>query len=536
MRRVLLPALSFLLMGMSSVTAVDVVGLAKSIDQEIGRQLSDEGVAPAPLATDHSFLRRVTLDLAGRVPTTAEVHDFIESRDGDKRRRTVERLLESPDYAFHARNEIDTLLLRRLEHNDKWREYLLEATTENRAWDQLFREIMVPEDSEGEDTRPVAFLSKRLNNIDSITNDSSIAWFGVNVGCAKCHDHPLVYDWTQAHYYGMASFFKRTFRTRKGMLSERFDGQMKYTTTGGEQHDAEFMFLTGTKVDEPESAIDDAKMKELREAIQKSEKDDKAEPPPKPDFRPRTKFVEMALGDKEKRFFAKNLVNRVWARLMGRGIVHPLDQMHSENPPSHPRLLETLAEDFVAHGYDTKRLIHAIVLSDTYGRSSICEGETPNPELFAIALPRPLSPHQLSISCRIATANPKEMLGLLEEDWAKRRTELERQSEGHARKFEIPEDGFQVSVSEALWFSNNASFQNDFLKNQSQKLVGYLQGFDSDVTVALRACEATLSRPPEGDELSAMTRFIADRSDRRDEAIQQVVWALMNSPEFRFNH
>ncbi|MCG8651143.1 MAG: DUF1553 domain-containing protein, partial [Pirellulales bacterium] len=280
------------------------------------------------------------------------------------------------------------------------------------------------------------------------------------------------------------------------------------------------------------------KLKEVREAIKESERNDKAEPPPRPDFRPRTKLVDLALADDRQQFFAKNLVNRVWARLLGRGLVHPLDQMHSENPPSHPELINELSQDVMRSGYDVKRLIHAIVLSETYARqpAGLSESRTP-PELFAAALPRPLTPHQLSLSCAVATASPRELPGTTDlETWQPKRAELEKRSEGHARRFAIPADGFQVSVEEALWFSNNPSAANDFLNGSRQKLVGYLKEFDSAAEVSYRVCRSILSRPPDAQQHALITEYIETRADRREEAIRQVVWALLSSSEFRFNH
>ncbi|MCG8652828.1 MAG: DUF1549 domain-containing protein, partial [Pirellulales bacterium] len=155
----------------SVLEAADVAALAKQIDQRIHQRHVQEGITPRPLVSDHQFIRRVTLDLAGRVPTIAELDAFVESTDHGKRAKLIQRLIDSPDFAFHQRNEMDILLLRRLEHNDSWREYLLEATKANRSWEQMFREIMLPEDHCPDDPRPVAFLKKRINNIDSLTND-----------------------------------------------------------------------------------------------------------------------------------------------------------------------------------------------------------------------------------------------------------------------------------------------------------------------------------------------------------------------------
>ena len=129
------------------------------------------------------------------------------------------------------------------------------------------------------------------------------------------------------------------------------------------------------------------------------------------------------------------------------------------------------------------------------------------------------------------------MLGLVDlPTWQTQRGELEKQSEGYARQFEIPSSDFQVPITEALWFSNNPSVENDLLGDGRDKLVGYLKQFDSDAEVSIRACRIVLSRPPNADEHSMLTEYLGARADRRPQAIGQLVWALMSSPEFRFNH
>ena len=241
-------ALSVLLNAAARTEASDPQTLADRIDHHINERLRAEGVSPAAIVADETFLRRVTLDLAGRIPTTTERTNFLSQKEDEansqvRRRGLVEKLIHSPDYAYHTRNQLDILLLLRSEHNATWREYLLEATNENRGWDQMFREIFQPEDTLSGDVRPVSYLKKQLNDLDALTNGASVKWLGVNIACAKCHDHPLVDDWTQDHYYGMTSFFKRTFRTKKGFLSERFEGLPKYTDIYGDEQQPGLMFL-----------------------------------------------------------------------------------------------------------------------------------------------------------------------------------------------------------------------------------------------------------------------------------------------------
>ncbi|MEM8666137.1 MAG: DUF1553 domain-containing protein [Planctomycetota bacterium] len=531
MVRQLLSVFASLLLALTA-SATSPQELAREIDRLIDANCPKE--LQADLINESAFIRRVTLDLAGRIPTASELMAFRDSDSLTKREDVIERLIESVDFTFHHRNELDTLLLRRLEHNDKWRGFLLEATQENRSWDHLFRQIMVPED--GEDTRPAAFLRKRLRDLDSTTNDSSIIWFGVNIGCAKCHDHPLVEDWTQEHYYGLASFFKRTYQTRAGSVGERFDGSINYTTVYGESLKSKFMFLTGTTLPEPDLKLAENELKEIAAAIKKVEREDKAPAAPRPEFRPRSQLVEAALSDTEQDFFARNIANRLWARMFGRGLIHPLDQGHSENPPSHPDLLDVLARDLRDHGFDMRRTLQAMALSNTYARGA--HAVDPPPEkLFASSLPRPLSPHQYSLSLLIASSDPNKTLGLESDlDWDRHREELERRSESVARQLEIPEDGFQVSVTETLWFSNHPQIQSDYLQPRKDRLVGFLTSLESDEDIVRTAMRSVLSRDPSSEELEAMTSYLQDRTDRRDDAIGQIVWAMFSSPEFRFNH
>lgn len=511
----------------------------QAIDLAVDGRLAETGVAAVPVVDDAQFLRRVTLDLAGRNPTRRERADFLVNPEPDKRAAAVDRLLAAPDFAYHQRNELDLLLLARLEDNGEWREYLLQAARENRGWDRLFREILLPERERPGEKGPAAFLRERVRELDDVTNDTAALLFGVNVSCAKCHDHPLVADWLQDHYFGMASFFKRTYRTRKGMLAERFEGDLKFTTVDGEEKPAALMFLTGATVTDPGGPPSDEERKRLEEAIEKAEKEEDAPDPPLPEFSPRMEFVRLALEGGEQSFLARNIVNRTWARLLGRGLVHPLDQMHSENPPSHPDLLDWLARDFVAHGYDLKRLVRGIVLSKAYARDSVWTSETdpPAPELFARAEPRPLTPRQFGAALAVATSNPEQWPGLDKpEDWAGRREQLENQASGFARLVEIPEDNFQVSVDEALLFSNGGQIMNDYLRDGDDRLVGALIRMEQTDALVTTAFECTLSREPTDEERTAFATYLDERSDRRAAAIQQLVWALVTSPEFRFNH
>src|SRR5262249_5342921 len=216
--------------------------------------------------------------------------------------------------------------------------------------------------------------------------------------------------WKQDHFYGMKAFLNRTFLNGNGnaaLLAEHGYGSLRYKTTEGLERPARMMFLTGRKVDSPEAGREPSKdeQKQEKEQLRRAQKE--KIPPPPPKFSARAKLVELALQPGERYFFARAIVNRIWHRLFGRGLVMPLDQMHSANPPSHPELLAWLARDTIDHGYDLRRLIRGLVQSRSYSRTSRWEGEEPpRPSLFAVAVVRPLTPTQLACSLRLATADP----------------------------------------------------------------------------------------------------------------------------------
>ena len=516
----------------------DTSPLSASINEAVAANLDAVGITPAPGIDDAHFLRRVTLDLAGRIPTPAEQAAFHSDPSPNKRADLIDRLIASPDFSFHLRNETNRHLLGSQSGPDAWNNYLLAAARENRPWDRLFREIILPEREDSADSGAGEFLRQRAKDLDDLTNDVAVLLFGVNVSCAKCHDHPLVDDWQQDHYFGLASFFQRTYPTQRGLVAEKFDGRLKFTTTDGEEKQAAFLFLSGAAVDEPAFEWTDEDRKSTEEAVAKAEKEAEAPPPPLPEFSPRAELVRLALEQGPDGFLARSYVNRAWARLIGHGLVHPLDQMHSENPASHPELLAALAQDFVEHGYDSQRLIRAIVLSDVYARDSRwTDGERPSQELFAVANVRPLTPRQIALSLDVATLAPSSISTAPDaEGWPAQREQLESRSAGIAGRLELPGEGFQVSVDEALLFSNGNSIADQYLKNAEDRLVGALSQIADPAEAATAAFNSVLSRAPDDDERAAVAQYLEQRRDRPADGIQQVIWALLASPEFRFNH
>jgi hypothetical protein len=536
--RLILTSTATLLVSTAMAAAGDApadMPIERIIDQHVDARLKAEGVTAAPQADDANFIRRLTLDLVGRIPTVFETQSYVASTEPDKRSKLVDRLMASPGFVRHQATELDVLLMQGTRRGTL-REYFLSAVAENRPWDQIFRELLLADEKDPKRKGVSEFVRQRLRDPDKLTTEVSTLFFGVNISCAKCHDHPKVPDWKQDHFYGMKSFFNRTF-DNGGFVAEREYGLVKFMTTAGKERQAKLMFLTGAVVDAPgmrePSSEEQKKDKERFESYKKR----KTAPPP-PKWSARAQLVELALRPAQRDFFARSIVNRLWYRLFGYGLVMPVDQMHSENPPSHPELLAYLARDLVEHRYDLRRLIRGLVLSRAYSRSSRWEqGEAPAPQLFAVARVRPLTPMQLAVSLRLASTNPDSLANSRKpEELAKRIAGLEDGARSFADLFEQPGENFQVGVGEALLFSNNERIRGEFLADGTDHLVSRLTRLSDPRQRIDLAVRTVLSRPPSEEESQALGAYLTQRESRPAEACRQMVWALLTSAEFRFNY
>jgi hypothetical protein len=543
--RLLRPALAFaplLLLNTPTIRAADLCAadrpISEVVDHYLDEALRKEQTKPALAADDATLVRRLTLDLAGRIPTAAEARDFVKSTDPDKKTRLIDRLMASPGFVRHQAAELDTMLM--AGNKGSLREYLVRAVGENRAWDKIFRELMLPDQTDTTRKAAAEYLRGRVKDVDRLTAEVSSTFFGVNISCAQCHDHPLVDDWKQDHFYGMKAFLDRTFisgRGDAGFLGEHSYGTVKFKTTEGIERQARLMFLTGRKIDEPEAkgSLEDENKKE-KERLQRAQKE--KVPPPPPAFSARAKLVEVALRPGDRDFFARAIVNRVWYRLFGRGLVMPLDQMHSANPPSHPDLLAWLARDTIDHGYDLRRLIRGLVLSRAYARDTRWEGEEPpRQSLFAVAVVRPLTPMQLACSLRLATTDPGSLKADMKpEELEKKITAQDDGARSLARDLSSSGVDSQIGVAEALLFSNGKRILQDLLSDGDGRLVWRLKRTAAPAEQIDLAVRNVLSRPPDDEDRRILTEFLAMRTDRPEDACRQLLWALLTAAEFRFNH
>lgn len=338
--------------------------LAPRIDQliEAGQ------VGPmAPLASDADFLRRIYLDLIGDLPSSAEARAFLNDAAPNKRELLVDRLLASPRYPIHMADVFDVLLMERRPdaHVTKveWQKYLQAAFVVNKPYDQLAREIL---SADGVDPalRPAAkFVMDRAAEPNLLARDTSRIFFGMDLQCAQCHDHPLVDHYLQTDYHGMYAFFQRTTlfadaAQKKSFLAETSSGDASYKSVfTGDAGQTRPRLPGENELDEPRFRQGEdytvAPAANVRHV---------------PKYSRRAKLAELATNG-SNRAFNVNITNRLWAMMMGRGLVHPVDLHHPANPPSHPAVLDLITNEFVAMKYDMRWLIRELALTKTYQRA-----------------------------------------------------------------------------------------------------------------------------------------------------------------------
>ncbi len=488
--------------------------IAAEIDSRLQAHWQRRQLQPAPLGSDSEFIRRLALDLLGRAPTHAEWKAFVADTAADKRPRLVERWLAAPEFPLHWGAVLDGIVQDRYAGEGEFLEFMRQSRRDHVGWDDTFRRILLGPWESDRDRRAAGFLRKRIRNLDELTNDTAKVFFGVNVGCAKCHDHPLVPDWKQHHYYGMQAFLSRTYEDKKlKQLAEKNSGEVQFVDVAGKSHTAQFMFLSGEVAD-----IGTAKTS----AAGDQEK-----------FSPREALVHLAL--EQKSFFSQAAVNYVWANLLGRGLVEPLDQLHSGNSEAVPGLLAWLADDFAAHDYNLDRLIAGMVLSSAYQRSSVWNSTEPPPaaEHFALANVRPLTPRQFMVSLLLATGDESFASQLS----PAAREQAYRALESQAAKFTPSLDAagptYQASVSEALFMTNHADVYATTAPRDGNLAARMLALNEPEAMVKL-AVETILSRAPRPEELGRLTSFLK-ASPAAESAVRDLIWALLTSGEFRFS-
>lgn len=516
--------------------------LSDRIDVHIAKSVPEFVKEAAPRAGDEEFVRRVYLDLAGTLPTVAEFHDFLSDPATDKRAKWIDKLLAGPGYARRMAWHFDVMLMERRADakvpRAAWEEYLRTVFAENRPYDAFVRELLSADGADPK-TRPAAkFLLDRDLEPHLVTKDIGRVFLGRNMQCAQCHDHPTVSDYTQADYYGIQAFLNRSFLfpnapAATAVIAEKADGDVTYVSVfdrAKKTHGTLPRMPGGKAMDEPNLVTG----KEYKVAPAENVK-------PVPTFSRRSRLAAAVTGP-DNPAFARTLVNRMWAMMMGRGLVHPLDGDHSDNPPSHPELLDELTAEFVAHKYDLKWLLREIARSDTYQRSSaIPAGRTEVPEdRYLVAILKPLTPEQFAYAAMQAAG----LTDAERADIGAKGTEAQLDAKLAARLTPFRKvlgggsgdagDTFSATLDQTLFLKYGSAVRG-LLPPRRGNLTHRLAAISNPDAVADELFAAVLSRRPAADERADVAAALTAAKDRPT-ALAELVWALVASAEFRFNH
>lgn len=491
----------------------------------------------AALSSDAEFLRRIYLDLTGTIPTSAEARAFLADRSPSKRQALIDRLLQSPEHARHLAIFFDVTLMERLADRHvpraEWTEFLRRSILANQPWDEMAREILSGDGSDPKARHRIKFFLERNGEPNLVTRDISRLFLGTNLQCAQCHDHPRIEEYKQDDYYGLLAFVGRTSfvndrKKKVALLGEKADGETTYQSVFDPRKVTKTALPRvpgGQPIKDP--AVDKTKMYKVAPATGVAAV---------PAYSRRAQLAA-ALTQSSYLPFRRNIANRLWALMMGRGLVDPLDMDHPANPPSHPELLDLLADDIAARKFNMREFLREIALSQTYQRSS----EPPSgvdPKAIpahAVAELKPLTPEQLAFSLMQATGytdNMRASLGkTLNEE--KLYARLAGAVSPFVRNFGSPEgtaQSFDARMDQALFLANGPTIRS-WLSPGSVNLLGRLQKLSGDA-LADELYLSIFTRYPEAGE----RREVADFLTRNPGRVADLAWALLASTEFRFNH
>ena len=475
------------------------------------------GLMPSPPADDATFIRRVTVDLCGRLPALEDARTYLAEEAADKRVKLVDRLLASSDYpAFFAMRWGTILRNSQLAGADRaayaFHNWIKDKIARNAPYDEFVRGIVAAA-GEWQDAPAINwYWQMRDDQLHQVTADTSQVFLGIRLQCARCHHHPYE-RWGQEDYYGLAGFFTRLGRKSFGEPPPYYSSPR---VTMGD--------INPLTKKSPEPKYLDGEYAKFT-----SEQD------------PRHALVDWMIRP-ENPFFARVFVNRMWGHFFGRGLVDQVDDMRETNPPTNPELLDALARDFIDHKFDMKHLVRQLALSQVYALASQpTEGNQSDMQNFARFYSRRLVAEVLHDAVDLATGTKTNFSGMASD----------------ARAVDLPHEGFGsyfletfdrpkrvtgcecersagATLAQALLLSNSEEIENKLASGEG-RIARLLKENRTDEQAIEELYLAAMTRPPRPEELGKTVSYVGGASNRQ-QALEDVLWSLLNSKEFMFNH
>jgi len=488
------------------------------IDVKVAAKWRELGLTPSPPCTDAEFLRRAMLDAIGTTPTPDEVEDFLTDNDPQKRAKLVDRLLDRPEYVDYwtlkwgdlLRINSEKLGAQGMLAFNLWLRALFRADMPvNRMVDEL-----VTAQGSIFSNGPANFF-RIASNPDDLAETTAQVFMGVRLQCAKCHHHPFE-SYGQDDYYGLAAYFARV-RTKRSDEFGLFGGeQVVYVAKAGEVYQPR----TGKKM--------------APQPLGASPVDDPVD---------RRRALARWLTAENRHWLARNVVNRYWGYLLGKGLVNPIDDLRETNPPSNPELLTALADAFIKSGYDLKALLRLILTSSVYQLSA---QKTPDNRLdtmfFTHYTIKRLTAEQLLDAIDAATGTvekfprlPAGTRAISVPDTTYASFFLDtfgRPLRAIACECERSSD---PNLSQALNLMNGELLNRKLFQTDGRLIRMLKDPKLTDLALVHRLYLLTFNRPPTAAETAEAKHIVAEAPSRQVGA-QDLFWALLNSKEFLFNH
>ncbi len=492
------------------------------IDKLVYARLQKLGYLPSDTCSDSEFLRRSTLDAIGMLPTVEEARAFLADNDPGKYERWVDALLDRPEWADHWAVKWGDLIrpnpsrvgVKPVYLLDQW---IRQSFRENKPWDRFVTELLTAEGNTHKHG-PVAVWRDKREPVDAATFIGQI-FLGIRLECAKCHHHPTE-KWDMTDYYQLAAFF--TQMKRKGQrISAPISGEPEHwwfePGSAGIEHPVTKAVLKPRPPADEEISIAAAQD-------------------------PRAVLADW-MTNPENPHFAHATVNRIWSSFMGRGIVDPVDDFRASNPPANGPLLDWLARDFVQHGYDLKHLMRAIMLSQVYRLSSLPNetnlGDVKN---HSRGYRRRLPAETLLDAVSAVTGVREKFTGLPPDALAKQTWNHKLPSQfldafGRPNaSAECPcERDAKPSVVQALHLMNATGLQA-MLINPAGRAARLAKSELKPEQIVEELYLACFSRLPDAEESKIAAQVFSAKNSERQTAIEDILWSLLNSAEFVFNH
>jgi hypothetical protein len=522
--------------------ARDPAAVAAAIDRALDKRLVQEKIPASPVASDAEFLRRAYLDLTGRVPTAEQAIAFLDSKAPDKRPKLIDELLASPNYGTHFGTIWSDLIVKRDDNNrllntTAFKKWLGDSFNENRGWDQIVHAMLTASGTVEENAAATFFVAHRDMNAlvpSKVVGTTANLFMGIQLHCAECHNHAFIRDWKQTDFWGVAAFFNQTRSTggRQGQQNTPISISEGAAPAGGRRPGFGGFgrpSVTGAKIEIPDAT--DPRRRTGKVVAAKFFLDEEPKLGNTGPYRP--VFADW-LVSAENKYFAPAAVNRMWAHLFARGFVNPLDDMHEGNPASHPELLQLLADEFRASGFDLKHLIRVVCNSQAYQRTSKpVNGNEEDAQLFSRQTVKIMHPEVLydSLCTALGVSELRTTTGFGGRGAGGRGFPGGGSRAAFVNFFSTKEEGddpteMSFGVPQFLRLMNSRPF------NDGGAVVGQLMkdGAGTEQVIEQLFLTALARRPTEA-EAKKMAEFVARKAEPKDGYVG-VLWVLLNSAEF----